>query len=92
MSGARDAIARLRRHRSFEPQPRELLLSRRHARLLADQRGEPVEGPPRDYADEPPADEQMPFEARPMFGLCEWTLILSLAGLGLLFIAFRFWS
>ncbi|WAX93163.1 hypothetical protein N7E70_015810 [Aminobacter sp. NyZ550] len=64
--GARDALASLRRKQAFEPASRELLLSRRHARLLADN----PDAPPRDYAEEP-----QPFEAKPMFDLCEAILI-----------------
>lgn len=64
--GARDALACLRRTQAFEPEARELLLSRCHARLIADT----PDSPPRDYAEEP-----QPFEAQPMFGLCEAVLI-----------------
>lgn len=69
---ARDAIARLRRNQAHEPSSRELLLPRRHARILVGQLGDdaPVEGPPLDYDDEP-----LPFEARPMFDLCKAMLI-----------------
>lgn len=63
--GARDALASLRRKQAPEP-ARELLLPRRHARLLTDN----PDAPPRDYAEEP-----QPFAARPMFGLCEAMLI-----------------
>lgn len=66
--GARDAIARLRRTQA--PESRELLLSRRRARLIADQ----ADSAPRDYADDP-----QPFEAQPMFGLCETILIGGMA-------------
>ena len=34
--GARDALARLRRKQAYEPAAREMLLSRRHARQIAD--------------------------------------------------------
>lgn len=67
--GARDAIARLRRTQAPEPATGELLLPRRHARLIAD-----ADSPPLDYAEEP-----QPFEAQPMFGLCETILIGGMA-------------
>ncbi|WP_406871592.1 hypothetical protein WHT83_14830 [Aminobacter sp. P9b] len=81
MSGARDAIARLRRQQE-KSASRELLLPRRDARHFVD-----LDVLPLDYARD---EERPPFEARPMFGLCEWTLILALVGLGLLFISLRF--
>jgi hypothetical protein len=64
--GARDALARLRRTQVPEPASRELLLPRRHSRLLADN----ADTPPRDYAEEP-----LPFAARPKFDLCEAIMI-----------------
>lgn len=73
---ARDALARLRRQHTNEPAPRELQLSRRHARLLIDMQRPGHNTTPLDYALD---DDSPPFEARPMFGLCEWTLIFAFA-------------
>ncbi|MDR7220329.1 hypothetical protein [Aminobacter aminovorans] len=66
MISIQQKFARLRRKQAFEPASRELLLSRRRARLIADN----SDAPPRDYAEEP-----QPFEAQPKFDLCEGILI-----------------
>lgn len=81
---AHDALTRLsatRRTRSADAErPTAFRLDGHHGDPL------PIHEPPLDYA----IDEHLPFEARPMFGVCERILIGSIVGLGLLALLFAF--